>query len=338
MRARLLTILTILLAAAGAANAVPAAPAPLPANAHACSLSAADQAWLDRAMTAWDTTSRRITRVGTIPNLQAVIFDARCVLTSRTAMSGGPRGWQSARHSGQVRLPNGETIPANVISFATSNANGNFFVMSTPSVWRAGDVNEQFGLEPLMTAVLLHEGTHVAQFPTYGARMSALSERYGLPETFNDDSIQLRFQGTPEFAASVTREIDLLLRAAAARDRRSALRLARQARALMRARQKRYYPAQDAYLREAEDIWLTLEGSAQWAGYQWVIRPDGGAVPRGVAFQAFGKRGKWWSQEQGFALFMVLDRLTGSKWKRHAFGDGQRTVLAMLDAALAERA
>ena len=149
-----------------------------------------------------------------------------------------------------------------------------------------------------MTAVLVHEGTHVAQFPTYGARMSTLSERYDLPETFNDDSIQLRFQGTPGFAASVTREIDLLLRASAAKDRATALRLARQARALMRARQDRFYPARDAYLREAEDIWLSLEGSAQWAGYQWVIRRDGGgsrapSPSRRSAGAAAGGRRNW---------------------------------------------
>ena len=106
----------------------------------------------------------------------------------------------------------------------------------------------------------------------------------------------------------------------------------------MRARQDRFYPAKDAYLREAEDIWLSLEGSAQWAGYQWVIRRDGGRIPRAVAFQAFGRRGRWWSQELGFALFMTLDRLNGGKWQRHAFGDGTKTVLQMLDEALAEKA
>lgn len=286
-------------------------------------------------MEAWDLTSRKITHIPRAEPIQAVIFDAGCMLTSSTAMNGGPQTWTAARHPGQVSLPNGETIPANVISFATTNDKGNFFVMSTPSVWRAGDVNEQFGLETLMVAVLIHEGTHVAQFPTYGARMSALSERFGLPESFNDDSIQERFRNNAEFSASVTREIDLLLAAATARDRPSALRMAREARALMRARQDKFYPEKDAYLREAEDIWLSLEGSAQWAGYQWVIRPDGGAVPASVAFLAFGKRGKWWSQEEGFALFMALDRLAGDKWKRHAFGDGAKTALQMLDEALA---
>jgi hypothetical protein len=306
-----------------------------PADAPTCALSAADQAWLDRAMGAWDLTSRTITRIAPVKGIQAVIFDAGCVLSSATAMAGGPQAWTTARHPGTVDLPNGETIPANVISFASADERGNFFVMSTPSVWRAGGVEPQFGLETLMVAVLLHEGTHVAQIPTYGARMAALGERFNLPESFNDDSIQERFRGTADFSASVTREIDLLLAAAKAPDRPSALRLAQQARALMKARQDRYYPKRDAYLRDAEDIWLTLEGSAQWAGYQWVIRPDGGAIAPDAAFKAFGKRGKWWSQEQGFALFMTLDRLSGDAWQRHAFGDGANTVLEMLDEALA---
>ncbi len=329
-----ISLVALLLAGCAVERAAPNSTAVV---APTCSLFAADRAWLDRAMAAWDLTSREVTGIPRDNPIQAIIFDAGCMLTSSTAMNGGPQAWTAARHPGQVSLPNGETIPANVISFATSNEKGNFFVMSTPSVWRAGAVNEQFGLETLMVAVLIHEGTHVAQIPTYGARMSALSKRFGLPESFNDDSIQERFRDNAEFSASVTREIDLLLAAATARERAEALRLALEARELMRARQEKFYPGRDAYLREAEDIWLSLEGSAQWAGYQWVIRPDGGAVPASVAFLAFGKRGRWWSQEEGFALFMALDRLAGGQWKRHAFGDGAKTGLQMLDEALAAR-
>jgi hypothetical protein len=99
----------------------------------------------------------------------------------------------------------------------------------------------------------------------------------------------------------------------------------------MRARQQRWYPAAEAYLAPAEDIWLTMEGSAQWAAYQWVIDPKGGAVP--LERTQF-RTGRWWSQVQGFALFLALDRLTGEGWKRHAFGDGAKTGLEMLDEAL----
>jgi hypothetical protein len=241
-----------------------------------------------------------------------------------------------------VPLPGGQAIPTGVISFAMADDGGNFFVMSTPSIWRAAgkEDNGLGSLETLMVAVVLHEGTHVAQMPTYGKRMELLSTRHGLPESFNDDSIQERFGKTPEFAGSVAREIDGFLSAAAAPGDGEALKLAREASALMKARQARWYVGDDAYLAEAEDIWLSLEGSAQWAAYQWVVHPRGGAVDSAVVFASFGRRGRWWSQEEGFAVFMALDRLShrsGDTWKRDAFGGGARTVLQMLDSLLSSR-
>ena len=125
----------------------------------------------------------------------------------------------------------------------------------------------------------------------------------------------------------------LFLAAAAATDVSEAKRLAREARDMMRARQQRWLVGSDSYYVEAEDIWLTFEGSGQWAAYQWWIHPHGGAVRLEDAMARFTKPG-WWSQTEGFALVMALDRIVGPAWKRSAFGDGSGTVLEMLDAAL----
>jgi hypothetical protein len=46
---------------------------------------------------------------------------------------------------------------------------------------------------------------------------------------------------------------------------------------------------------------------------------------------------KWWSQREGFAAFMALDRLTGAAWKRQAFHLGRKNILEMLDDAASER-
>jgi hypothetical protein len=164
--------------------------------------------------------------------------------------------------------------------------------------------------------------------------MEALSQRYHLPDSFNDDSIQEKFEGNPAFAASVERETGLLLDAARASDPVRARRFAREARTLMRVREARWFTGPNAYLLPAEDIWLTMEGSGQWAGYAWLADPGGGGYAPAVAQAGFGTHGKWWSQNEGFALFLALDRLTGGKWKEHAFGDGAMTGLQMLDAAL----
>ena len=301
-----------------------------------CALSTEDQVWLDRAMGAWRLTSREITGVGDVEAMRALIFDSGCLLTSDTAMSGGAMRWSATRHAGSVPLPGGSSLPAQVVSFAAAGDGSSFFVMSAPSVWKAGKVEAgALGLDHLMTAVLLHEGTHVAQMPSYGERMTRLSKRNALPDDFDDDSIQMRFESNPGFARSIAEETRLLLAAAGSPSRNEAVRLVRKARHLGRARQGRWYPAKDRYLREAEDIWLTLEGSGQWAAYQWLIHPEGGRMDAPAAIAGFGQRGKWWSQTQGFALFLALDRLAGSRWKRHAFGDGKKTVLQMLNEALA---
>jgi hypothetical protein len=322
--------LTLALAVGPAARAADAA----------CSLSDGDRAWVDRALKAWRFASREIAGIGDVPKFRAVFFDAACTLTSPDALNVG--GWQdatwaAARHEGQVLLPNGEQIPAGVTSYITGDDNGAIFIMATPSVWSAAGVsNAVIGLETMMVAVLIHEASHVAQSATYGAKADALVKRHNLPDSFNDDSLQARFKGDAAFSASVAREIDLFLQAAASPDIATARKLAREARDLMRARAAKHYVGPETYWGEAEDLWLTFEGAGQWTGYQWVISRRGANVSPDVALPNFVKRSGWWSQNEGLAVFLALDRLAGPTWKRHAYGDGAQTVLQMMDAAIAE--
>jgi hypothetical protein len=321
-------LLLTALAAPHAAAAASVAPQP-------CALSAADRAWLDRSMRAWDYSSLHISGIGHVKKIQAIIFDKDCVVTSSTAMNGGSNRWSASRHHGNVTLPDGSVLPVGVISFAGSVGDGAFFVMSTPSVWRAGNVSGRgTTLENLMTAVLLHEATHVAHVPTYGAQIGRIAERNHLPEDFNDDSIQKQFKSNPEFAASVDRETRLLLDAAVAKDRRRTASLVRSARRLMKARYARWFVGKDAYLAAAEPIWLTFEGSGQWTGYKWMIDPKGGNLRPSSVWPGFATD-KHWTQGEGFAAFMALERLAGTAWKRQAFHLGRKDVLQMLDEAVA---
>lgn len=316
------------------------ATAPPPPAAPACSISAEDRAWIDASLEAWRFTAREITGVAAVRAFDAVFFDDDCVLTSANAFSAARAAdvtWTATSHAGEITLPDGQAMPAGVTSFASAEGDRAFFVMSTPSIWRAAGVsNNALGLETMMTGVLLHEGSHVAQFGSYGAGIAAIVDASDLPDDdINDDMIQHRFGGDPEFTASVERETELFLQITATRDQAEALRLAREARALMRARHARWFTGDDAYLASAEDTWLTLEGSGQWVAYQWLVHPSGGGVESDVAMANFARRGRWWSQKEGIALAFVVDRLAGFDWKRHAFGDGELTLVQMLDAVLA---
>ncbi len=304
-----------------------------------CTLRTSDQDWIDRAVAAWRIAKDDIADIGDIEGFQAIFFSADCVLTSSNALTGAGSGvtWESEPHGGTIRLPDGDEMPAMVTSFTSADENQAFFVMSTPSVWRAGGVDGgPLGLETLMVAVMLHEGSHVVQSPTYGLQVSDLQRRYSLPDSFGDDSLQKQFEHDEDFARSIARETELFFQAAAAVDDATAFRLAREARGLMRARADKWFTDKDEYWREGEDIWLTFEGSGQWVGYQWLISSQGAAVPSSSAMGGFARRSRWWSQNQGLGVVLALDRLGDSDWRRHAFGDGAQTILEMLDIALEE--
>lgn len=324
-----------------AALVLAACTTPATPSAPACEISAQDREWINGALDAWRFTANEISGVRNVRPFDAVFFDDVCVLTSANAFSAATVAevtWTATPHTGEIPLPDGQAMPAGVTSFASADGEHAFFVMSTTSVWRAAGVtNDALGLETMMTGVLLHEGSHVAQFGAYGARIAAIEAASHLPgDDINDDMVQNRFGANAEFAASVERETELLFQITNTRDNAEARRLAREARELIRARQARWYTGADAYLADAEDTWLTLEGSGQWVAYQWIVHPSGGGAEREAAMSNFARRGRWWSQKEGIALAFAVDRLAGFDWKRHAFGDGEMTLLQMLDAALAE--
>lgn len=304
-------------------------------SARSCALAPADQDWLEDSVSAWNYAVAHLA-LADVERVTAVIFDRNCKFTSSTAMTGGAAEWSGNQHNGSISLPDGKSIPAGITSFAAPAGKDAFFVMAAPSIWRDGGVKGgELPLEKLMTAVLLHEGSHVLQFPTYGKKIAELTSRYGLPDSFNDDSIQGQFEADQEFAASVLRETELLFAAAAASDLEEAKELAGKARALMLSRQDRWFRGKNAYLRQAEEIWLSMEGSGQWLAYRWLTDPEGGGLSPTMALAGFAQRGKWWSQKQGIALFLALERIAPAGWKALVFGGGSENATQLLDAALA---
>ncbi len=305
--------------------------------APACQFSAEDSAWVKRAISAWHDVNRTITQVADVGVFDVIFFDAKCQRMSSDALQKTDNViWTSELHNGTVQFPNGDEMPPIVNSFTMSTAEGQtFFVMSVPSIWRDGGVTSPIGLETFMVPVMLHEAMHAIQSPTYGKQIDALIKKHNLPDSFNDDSVQAIFEDNKAFSASVLAEVDLLMQAAQATTDSDARRLARQARDMLKNRYQTWMIGDAEKYRAIDDVWLTMEGSGQWLGYSWLSSANGGRLTKAEAIDAFGLRGKWWSQKLGFALFMALDRLADN-WQADAFGNGNRTVLALLDDALLE--
>jgi hypothetical protein len=245
--------------------------------------------------------------------------------------------WSGSLHGGRVLLADGSRIPAGVTSFAgEATGGGSSFVMALPSVWADAKVpGGPLGLDLLTKAVLLHEASHVAQ-PALIARVGRLVRQKGFGAAFNDDSIQERFGDNQAFAASVKEETRLLFVAAEEKDDAKARLLAGQALRMMRERRARWFKGSDARLGEAEDLFLSMEGAGQYVGFSWLIDPEGGGRSRAEAMAGFGTRARWWSQAQGLALVLAVERLRLSGWRRQLWGQPTLVGTQLLAAAVME--
>ncbi|HSG33847.1 MAG TPA: hypothetical protein VLA37_04870, partial [Sphingomonadaceae bacterium] len=103
---------------------------------------------------------------------------------------------------------------------------------------------------------------------------------------------------------------------------------------LMRQRRARYFSGDDAHFRAFDDVFLTMEGSGQWLVYRYLLSPAGGAATPEAALAETRRGGRWWTQDEGLALVLVLDRLLPD-WRERMFRDPDWLAENLLAAAVA---
>ncbi len=306
------------------------------AAAAACAMAPADRVWIDAAIVNWRTSEQAILKLAPQPLPTILAIDARCTFTGRTDDRGRVR-WTGARHGDPVVLPDGNKAPIGPISFASAGGPaGSYFAMSLPSVWRGAKVASGLGLERLMDGVMLHEFMHARQFYFANPALAALGRQYGFGDAISDDSLQDRFAKDPAYVADYGAELDLLFAAADAPTDVEARAIAGRALASMRARRAKWFVGKDAQWAPLDDIFLTMEGVGQWLAYAfYASRPDM-ALPKATLLKEVRRGGSQWSQDQGLALFLVIDRLVPD-WQRLAFAERPLLAEALLAKAAGAR-
>ena len=301
-----------------------------PASAAGCMMTKAERGWIDRSLSAWRHMERRMD----LPRQASptiVLFNQSCRFERRA----GRTAWLGEPHKGMIRLPDGGHAPAQVTSFAGNNEKTAepFFVMALPSVWMAAKL--PIARTPLgLTGVFLHEFSHTRQTPALAPVFQAAERLHKMEADFSDDSLQEHFQRNAAYAAEAQDERDLLWAAALELDPVKARGLARQALAAMEARQKRWFVGPEAYWRAYDDLFLTMEGFGQWVAYAWLADPKGGGMSGEAARQRMRGSRKWWSQEEGLALFIVINRFV-PHWPQRAFAVRPALGIDLLREAVA---
>ncbi|WP_276481139.1 hypothetical protein [Paraflavitalea pollutisoli] len=103
------------------------------------------------------------------------------------------------------------------------------------------------------------------------------------------------------------------------RDADSCKEYARQALATATSRKKDFFIGKYAGYDPLDDIFLSLEGSAMWAQYRLMLTNPPEGMRQDVVLEWLLQRSASWSQEEGLAIFLLIDRLAPG-WQRDFFG------------------
>ena len=332
-------------------QSAPSASVAKPQGAVVCAMGDADTRWIQQGLEGWHQVSGFLqidrTRLPWI-----VVFNTSCIwhlmapdeapaaaaATATTlSFAESPVAVRATPHADSIRLPNGSDIPTQPMAMASvyGERASAFFVMALPEVWRrdprhARDPN----LERFLLGVMTHEMVHTRHLPVIVEQAKALAACYKLGSLqLDDDVIQKRFEGIPGFKKAFEAERDMFFRAAGESDagRRNAL----VARALSMARQRRarYFRGDDQMYGEFEDLFLSIEGAGQWAAYRFAKAQAGPAASDAATVIFVRDNRKYWSQEEGLALFLLLDAYVPD-WQVRVFSPTLISPLALLEEVL----
>jgi hypothetical protein len=309
-----------------------------PAAARPCELSAGDRQWIGSAIEVWSRAADALERrIDAMP--WTILYDEQCVVhlnprrgRARTngslAVTFGGKAVpvRAVAYRESFSVPNGEMVTSAAVAYTSiAKGGGTFFVMALPSVWRK-DPRSMPGedIEAFTSGVLAHEMTHTVHLESVMKALADVRRRLpAMPRQVNDDYQQEVFAGDAGYVADYDREIALYVRAVEEADDVGARSLGREALAASEQRRARHFQGEHAYFTEVEPLFLNMEGVASWVAYTVV---GAGSDPMTFA-------GRYWSQQEGLLLFLLLDRFDPA-WKSRVFADPVPDPFAMLRAAL----
>lgn len=301
--------------------------------------------WIEQTLRVWEKTRQRALLLPAEKLPWLVLFDESCVwhinpdllLLKTNAKSGIPFNRKLAdvyltSHAGKITLPNAQEIPAQLLSFASVYDGGkkSFFVAAMPSVWqKAPNLKTENNLDALVKSVFMHEMTHTLH-RSFHAKLDEIEKKLTDVENFDDDIIQNTFSQKNDFRTAFESEHGLLYRAVNETNPARKRELAKAALASIKSRRAKFFVQKDAIYAEIEEIFLTMEGAANWTAYQAAL---GEGLPPEDALKLIRRSGKYWSQDEGLALFLIIDALL-PKWQKKAFGKSSATVTDLLAEAV----
>lgn len=333
MRARLLCGAAALLT--GCTTAVRRGEVASVASDGPCALDSYDRDWIDGGLAAWNELAVPALKLAEEPVPLLIFFDRVCeyrVAGLNASVALKETAFSSRRHQRHIALPNGNrVVPAPLALTSQAGVDSTPFVtMALATLWRDNPKWSSENDWPLfLRRSLVHELTHTRQLPFFSHRLDDLRTQLNLT-TIDDDIIQQEFGESDRFKSSVKRETRLLFAAATTRDTVERVVLARNAIRLIQARRAIHFAGELAPWAALEQLFLDMEGVAQWAAFETVRRETHWSAR--YALRSV-RDSDYWSQDEGLALYLVLDAMVPN-WQARMFSPNPPTSLALLERVL----
>jgi hypothetical protein len=308
------------------------APLGSPAHIH-CALSPASHQWIQRALTGWSVIESDLLKLEHRALPWMIFYDSKCawhVSPDRSNFAGAvtvPRPVRfrgkpirivATPHEGHLTLPDGRRVPAQRMSFAAPHKGPSetFFIMALPEVWRPIWKDDEPRLEEFFLGVSAHELAHTTQVSALMKRIKALkNDGAPLPANLTDDTLEQMFKGDADYKTVFERERDLFFEAAAEPEDGRARAIARDALALLQERHNRFLSGEKEAFRTLEGLFLNMEGIGSWVQHRMAQRDPANFAEEESIFKTKG-RSTTWSQGEGLAMLLLVDRFIPSWQKR----------------------
>jgi hypothetical protein len=228
-------------------------------------------------------------------------------------------------------LPTGASAPPHTFAMPYSNGQKCFFIAAVPSFIRSRPgADQKVNWESFSLGSVAHEMTHTRQLVDVMRRIRKLRETHPVPIGIDDNFIQKTYKTNAAYKALFEEEQLKFTRAAfEGATPKLSHRLLTEALDLAEQRRARFFVDDRAVHRELDDIFLVLEGVAMLSEFQTARqRARPGELWQQTATDIM-KRGGSWSQVEGLALFILIDRHVPD-WRKKFLSDSYPSPFAVL--------
>lgn len=299
---------------------------------------------------AWKLVSKNIYKVKKAKPVDFVFFDDKYVYTTSdistsseaTMVKGGNLlnlkfTWIKALHNNILTLPDSAVVDVGLMSFVATISDKSdkaYFTMPLPSFWKqSGVTSKELGLANLITGVFIHEFSHAQQMQNFGKKMTEYEQQTNFEQAFTDDIVQHLFAKDSSYVESYHKEVALLY--SSLNNNGLDKQKLSTGLALLKQQHKEFFKGEFASLHQIDNFFLTMEGLGQYSMYLWLTNARGANLNKELAIEGVRRGGKWWSQDEGFALFLILDKLAKpKKWAKDMFGTKTEDVTELIDNLL----